>query len=98
VKIEFHPQAILELDKTVDYYEEIQSGLGFKFMNEIQIGINTITNYPHSWQKMSESTRRYIIRKFPFGIIYMFYSDRIYIIAIMHLSRKPEYWSSRNQQ
>jgi len=97
VKIEFHPQAILELDKTVDYYEEIQSGLGFKFMNEIQTGINTITNYPHSWQKMSESTRRYIIRQFPFGIIYMFYSNKIYIIAIMHLSRKPEYWSSRSQ-
>ena len=95
MKVRFNPEAVLEINAAVDYYEDNEAGLGIEFVMEIQKGIEMISNYPDSWQQLSVSTRRYLIKRFPFGIIYLSYKDTLYIIAIMHLNRKPGYWKKR---
>lgn len=96
MKVRFHPEAVTELNNAVDYYEEQGTGLGIDFIKEIQKGIDMISRFPDSWQQISVSTRRLIIKKFPYGIIYMSYDKVLYIIAVMHLNRKPGYWKTRN--
>ena len=95
MKVRFHPEAVSELNNAVDYYEEQETGLGIDFIKEIQKGIAMISKYPDSWQQVSASTRRYLVKKFPFGLIYMRSEKIIYIIAVMHLNRKPGYWKTR---
>jgi plasmid stabilization system protein ParE len=95
MKVEFHQKAISELNAAVDYYEERSYGLGIAFLKEIQAGIEIIKEYPESWQKLSLSTRRFLIKQFPYGIIYMVHKEVLYIIAVMHLNRKPGYWEKR---
>lgn len=52
----------------------------------------------HSYQQFSPGTRRCLIAKFPYGIIYDFSPehDEIVIVAIAHLHRRPDYWVSRD--
>jgi len=95
MKVRFHSEAVSELNAAVDYYEENEAGLGIEFVMEIQKGIEMILKYPESWQQISASTRRYIINRFPFGIIYLSFEDTISITVIMHLNRKPGYWKKR---
>jgi len=41
-------------------------------------------------------TRRYLVRRFPFAVIYFNAPDKgIYVVAVAHHSRQPGYWGSR---
>jgi hypothetical protein len=34
-------------------------------------------------------------RRFPFRVVYELQPDRIWIVAVAHLSRRPGYWTRR---
>ncbi|MCP5050097.1 MAG: type II toxin-antitoxin system RelE/ParE family toxin [bacterium] len=92
----FHPEAKKELKRAVKYYNKCGGGLGYIFLDEIQDTIQRIIQFPNSWSKLSEYTRRCLTRRFPYGIIYQIVDhENILIIAVMHMSRKPDYWKNR---
>ena len=86
-----------ELDDAVAYYDLEQPGLGERFRDEVLRSISRITQFPSAYQGFSHATRRCLIAKFPYGIIYHHNSDRdeIVVVAIAHLHRHPDYWISR---
>ena len=91
----FHPEAEIELNVAVDYYEECQQGLGLQFAYEVQKTIQRIIDFPSAWQKLDGKIRRSLTNRFPFGIIYYQKDDTIIILAVMQLQRKPYYWKDR---
>ena len=95
MKYSFHPSAKIELNKAIDYYEEFQSGLGLEFAKECYLTIHRIIKYPEAWSPLSKNTRRCLTNRFPYGIIYQILENEIFIIAVMHLSKKPSYWKER---
>ncbi|MFH1708001.1 MAG: type II toxin-antitoxin system RelE/ParE family toxin [Planctomycetota bacterium] len=91
----FHPAAERELLDAVRFYEQCNEGLGVSFAKEIYKAIQTIVLHPSAWAPLSPNTRRCLIPRFPYGIIYSVTTSDIYIIAIMHLNKKPHYWKRR---
>jgi toxin ParE1/3/4 len=91
----FHEHAESEFDSIVDYYEDCQSGLGLEFAQEVYATIELIVRFPEAWAPMSENTRRCLVNRFPFGIIYQVKSDSVRIIAVADLRRRPGYWLNR---
>jgi mRNA-degrading endonuclease RelE of RelBE toxin-antitoxin system len=49
----------------------------------------------HAYQSLGKSARRCLIKRFPYGVIYGVDKDKIVIIAVAHLHRKPDYWENR---
>jgi plasmid stabilization system protein ParE len=98
VNIRFLKPAEAELDDAIEYYESEQLGLGTRLRNEVLRSLARIAKHPVAYQVLSNRTRRCLIAKFPYGIIYQHSTetDEILVIAIAHLHRKPDYWSSRN--
>lgn len=92
---EFHPEAEVELDETVAYYESSQEGLGIDFSHEVYYTIQNILDYPLAWPIIHADVRRCLTNRFPYGILYGIHKDFIYILAIMNLHRDPEYWKNR---
>jgi hypothetical protein len=95
MKYSFHPAARIELNESVDYYEERRDGLGTEFLKEIYYTIQNILKYPNAWSILSRNTRRCLTKRFPYGVIYQIKEDEVIIIAIMQLNRKPGYWANR---
>jgi len=95
MQVYFTEPAAIELADAFDYYELQLSGLGRKFFNEVQETIELIIQFPQLWSQNSEHTRKSVLRKFPFNLIYSVYKDDLYIIAVAHQNRKPEYWIDR---
>lgn len=91
----FHPEADAELDRAVEYYEQCRSGLGLEFAEEVYAAIVRISRYPDAGSPMSENTRRSLINRFPYGIIYRLKNNFLHIIAVAHLHRQPGYWEKR---
>jgi plasmid stabilization system protein ParE len=93
----FHPSAKAELNEAVTYYEACRIGLGTEFLEEIYSTIQRITQFPKAWNQLSLNTRRCLLKRFPYGIIYQINESEITIIAVMQMNRKPDYWKGRIQ-
>lgn len=91
----FHPAAEAELDQAIDFYETCQPGLGIEFANEVKVAIARIMEHPEAWAALSRHTRRCLLHRFPYGVIYHIGPDVIVIIAIANLHRLPAYWQHR---
>jgi hypothetical protein len=98
LKYSFHPAAERELNEAVDYYNESQRGLGLGFAKEIHRTIQNILSFPDAWAPLSAHTRRCLTNRFPYGVIYQITDKEIFIIAVMHLNKKPGYWKGRKKK
>lgn len=65
------------------------------FETEVKRAIERIRIFPEAYPLISDNTRRCLISRFPYGIIYHTKEDSILIIAIMHLHRNPTAWKER---
>jgi len=45
----FHPDAEIEFNISIDYYEECQKNLGLEFAHEVYITIQRILDFPNAW-------------------------------------------------
>ena len=91
----FHPDAELVLNAAIDYYVAIEIGLGYDFSLEIISAIGRVIDFPKAWLIIEGDIRRALVKRFPYGILYAEDQGLIYIIAVMHLHRDPEYWKHR---
>jgi len=96
MKFYFHEHAENEFSKAVDYYEDCRPGLGIEFSKEVYAAIDRIIRYPEAWSPLSVNTRRCLVNRFPFGVIYQIKPDSIRIIAVADLRRRPNYWMNRD--
>jgi hypothetical protein len=91
----FHPEAEIEFNKSIDYYEEIESGLGYDFALEVYSTIKRSVEFPDAWTVFEGEIRRSLVKRFPYGILYSKEQKGIFIVAVMNLHRQPEYWKHR---
>jgi len=98
MRVYFHPDAEAEFNKAIGYYEQLQPGLGIEFAEEIYATITRIIQYPDAWSTLSKNSRRCIVNRFPYGVIYQIKSRSLRIIAVAHLHRRPNYWKGRPEQ
>ncbi len=95
MKCHFHPDAETELNEAVDYYDQCQEGLGLEFAKTVYAAIENICRYPLAWTPLSRNTRKCLLSRFPYGLVYQHKGDEIIVIAVMQLNRKPDYWRKR---
>lgn len=91
----FHPDIRDEVQVGYDWYNVKSSGLGEEFLKELDLAFELVQKQPLTWPEFSNDFRRYLLKRFPFGVIYKVENANIYILAVMHLRRKPGYWKRR---
>ena len=91
----FHPDVEDEVSVSYNWYEAQSEGLGEDFLRELEYSYQTIKELPETWPKFQFGFRRYILTRFTFSVIYREHDDEIYVVAVMHQSRKHGYWKSR---
>ncbi|MDB6126738.1 MAG: plasmid stabilization protein [Verrucomicrobia bacterium] len=91
----FASEALEEYIGAGRYYNRQVPGLGDAFADEIGAGIGQILSRPHAWRLVESDIRRYLVRRFPYGIYYTIDSGVIVIWAVKHLRREPDYWQER---
>ena len=91
----FHPEADEEFIDAVAYYEDCEIGLGLDLSREVYAAIQNAVDYPTMWPDIDEDIHRCLVHRFPYGVLYSIEPDGIFILAIMHLHREPDYWKRR---
>jgi toxin ParE1/3/4 len=93
--IAFHTHAAEEMRAAAAYFEARERGLGDQFLDEVEEGLQRIRQFPRLWPIYDGEYRRYLLKRFPFGLIYRIDAAQIFIVAVAHLRRRPGYWRSR---
>jgi len=92
VKVVFSKYAKQELDDATQYYEIEYRGLGKQFREEVRKAARRISEYPEAWSVERGDVRKCILHKFPYKLLYSVERDHIFIIAVAHQHRRPDYW------
>ncbi len=98
MRLEFHPEAELEFIEAAAYYERQVSGLGQRFGADVRRALDVLLAHPDSGVAVDDDLRKYVLRRFPFSIIYSVSPDVLRVEVLAHQSRRPGYWRSRIQR
>jgi toxin ParE1/3/4 len=94
-EVEFHPIAEEEWLAAYAWYSERSETAARAFLREMDRAVSLISEAPDRWPKYDSETRRFIMTRFPFSIIYRVAEDDVEVIAVAHHKRKPGYWRTR---
>ncbi len=97
MRVRLDPAAKLEIRQAALFYEDCREELGQDFLASVESAFEQIERHPTVWRILKGRFRRYLLQRFPYGVIYAVDEDVIYIAAVMHLKRKPGYWVSRGK-
>ncbi len=95
MKVRLLDIAELELDDAWAWHEAQAPGLGERFLVEIRAGRDLIAAFPQSWHPLGDGVRRFRLKRFPYGMIYVADPAEIVVLAVAHHHRDPEYWRGR---
>ena len=93
--IELHPEAIAEARDAREWYAERSPVAADAFMAELDLAIDQIRQWPDRWAACLHGTRRYLLKRFPYLVVYRATADKLQVIAVAHGRRKPGYWRRR---
>jgi hypothetical protein len=94
-RVAYHRLAAKELIESALFYDHRRAGLGEEFLTEVDRVVEFIRGHLELGRPGRHGTRSFPTKRFPFRIVYEVQPDRIWIVAVAHLSRKPGYWGRR---
>lgn len=94
-RVEFHKGAADDIRNATAWYRERNPEIAADFIEEIKRAVETIVEAPQRWPVGVNNTRRFLLWRFPFAVIYSEQESVIVVWALAHGSRRPGYWSSR---
>jgi plasmid stabilization system protein ParE len=95
-KVTFHPGASEDYAAAYSWYHDRGTTLAANFETEIDRGVRLISQSPLRWPKFDNQRRRFIVRKFPYSIIYELHGEEVVVLAVAHGKRRPNYWHERS--
>lgn len=98
MKLEILQEAEAELNQAVARYEGVEPGLGIRLKEEVRRTLFWIREHPNLPHLRTKGYRRVNLKVFRYYIAYHLWDETIWILAIAHGHRRPEYWIERKNQ
>ena len=91
--------ALMDVQNSVDYYEEQSEGLGVRFdaeLNECLVALETTPFFQNRYNEV----RCIALHKFPFMVHYTVDTELLLVVvhAVFHTSLHPKLWTGRKGQ
>ena len=93
--VEFHPLAADEAQAAERWYRERNETASGRFQRELDRAIERISERPEAGSPYLSDTRRALLRRYPFFVVYRVRRDEVQIVAVAHARRRPGYWRGR---
>jgi plasmid stabilization system protein ParE len=90
-----HALAWQEIEGADDWYLQRSADASVAFIAAVSEALDRISEAPQRWPKYLHGTRRFVLHRFPFSVVYLDDPDVVNIVAIAHNKRKPGYWKQR---
>ena len=96
MKLVVTPPALADLHDAAAFYTlKANVELGLALVTEFERTANLLRDNPLLGAVFRSTRRRYILRRFPYSIIYQVAAEELRILAVAHHRRRPGYWTQR---
>ena len=85
------PEAITEMQKAFEWYEQQKAGLGFEFIEEAEDGFERLCRNPHHYSAINQNYRKLRIKRFPYLIVYEIEEGKVVIIAVKGVRQENKF-------
>lgn len=94
----FHRQATAELVGAAEYLREVAPAYAAEFLDEVERAVAQLEQFPRMGGKALGNHRRWLLRRFPYALIYLEHDGQLFVVAVAHTSRAPGYWTARDDE
>ena len=84
-----------EIYAAFEWYFQRSPKAADAFLAEVDASLAQIASYPKLHPSYTKNTRRCILEKFPYSVVFQEKDDIILVIALAHSKRRFGYWRRR---
>ena len=88
-------EASSEYEAAFDWYFARSESAAAKFAEELNRAIGMIAEAPQRYPNNINSTRKFLLQRFPFPVVYRELPSIIQVLAVAHGRRRSGYWKDR---
>jgi mRNA-degrading endonuclease RelE of RelBE toxin-antitoxin system len=85
------------LEEAFLWYEDKRQGLGHDFLLQVDAGLRFIERNPKIFPVEYKGTRKHLIKRFPYKIIYLVKDEKIIVLGIIHGRRRANLIRNRTE-
>ena len=93
--VRIHPAALEETEAAIAWYEQRSGKAAEMLLDELDQAIKRASENPGQFPLHEYGTRRIVLRRFPYLVIFRETDTSVEIIAVAHGRRRPGYWQDR---
>jgi plasmid stabilization system protein ParE len=94
-RLDIHPDALEEMKSALVWYLNRSETAAINFVSEFDHAVHLIVNAPDRWPRSAHATRKFVLKRFPFAIVYRETETTVQVLAVAHGHRRPGYWKKR---
>jgi plasmid stabilization system protein ParE len=94
-RIRIQSQAQAEINEAFEWYFKRSASAAEAFLAEIGVSMEQIASQPQLYPPYTRNTRRRILSRFPYSVIFQEKNHCILVVAVAHAKRRPGYWRAR---
>ena len=102
MKLRLLAEAEAKIEAARRYLNRQSHELGIRFLDDLDLTLLDILERPESFSKLEtlpddEPYQRALLRTFRYAVIFELLADEILVVAVVHTSRRPNYWLRRRE-
>jgi plasmid stabilization system protein ParE len=94
-QVEFHEAASLDFEAAFVWYFDRSERAALRFAGEVERAVASIADSPQRFPPDVSNTRKFLLQRFPFAVVYRELPSVIQVLAVAHGRRRPGYWKKR---
>lgn len=95
MRVDFHPAATDELEISADWYAQRSPAAALGFAIEVDAALKKIESDPARFPHIDQRHQACGVHRYPSQIVFRNDGTGIYVVAIAHAKRRPNYWRER---
>lgn len=92
MNVHFTAAARAESLEAFDYYQARSEQAAGRFLQCLEAATAWPSLHPTTEKPLSARTRRYLMKVFPYLVVYRIEKDAVWIIGVVHEKRDPKNW------
>jgi toxin ParE1/3/4 len=93
--VSFLSAAEQDYQEALAWYQSRSSQAAAGFEATMEVALQRICDSPEMSPLCDDRHRFYVMRRYPYSIIYRIASGNVLIVAVAHARRSPTYWQGR---
>ena len=90
MKLRYTDKTKVDLDLDFAWYERQRRGLGFEFLNCVEVAVSSIQKNPEMYRIHYSVFKGCVIRRFPFSLFYTIEDAEIVVHSVFDNRQDPE--------